>query len=84
MLTSYRWCNVGFGFTLSEIGEMIALYEADLITCADNIPKIQQKVEVINAKIRQLEAIQMPLLNCISNSPGACEIEDTLERLKAS
>jgi DNA-binding transcriptional MerR regulator len=72
----------GFGYTLPEIGELISLYEEDLITCADNIPKIKEKIQVIDEKIQQLFAVRAQLLKCVSCCPGGCEIETTLEKLK--
>jgi DNA-binding transcriptional MerR regulator len=72
----------GFGFTLPEIGELISLYEEDLITCADNIPKVREKIQVIEEKIQQLLKVRTQLLKCVSRCPGGCEIETALEKLK--
>ena len=71
----------GFGFTLPEIGELIALYESDLNTCADNIPKVKEKIVSIDEKIQQLNLIREKLVNCLNNCPGACDIEITLNKL---
>jgi len=74
----------GFGFTLPEIREMISLYEEDLLRCADNIPLIQAKIQVIDEKIQQLLAVRAHLQKCIDNCPGHCSIEESLEKLKSA
>ncbi len=76
----------GFGFTLNEIDEIIRLYEADLSTCPENLPKVYEKINSIDEKIRQLEEVKQKLVNCIkdcsSSNPCGCKLEDALAELK--
>ena len=72
----------GFGFTLSEIQEMISLFEEDLLVCSDNIPMIKQKIKQIDSKINELTEIKIHLSNCIISCPGDCKVENTLKELK--
>ena len=73
-----------FGFTLNEIDEMISLYEEDLISCIDNIPKVKSKIEMIDRKIIELQNIKSALLKCIKNCPADCEIDSVLKGLNTS
>lgn len=73
----------GFGFTLNEIQEMISLYEEDLLTCSDNIPKVKEKIKVIDSKIKELKEVKRLLQNCIAHCPVDCQVEATLSELKS-
>lgn len=76
----------GFEFTLNEIDEIIHLYEADVQTCQENLPKIHEKINSIDEKIRQLEVFRLKLLDCIKDCspyvPCGCQLENTLVELK--
>lgn len=70
-----------FGFTLTEIADLISLYEADLPVCSENIPKIKEKIRLIDEKIKQLKSVKQQLIQCMKNCPDACKIEETLGKL---
>lgn len=76
----------GFGFTLNEINEIIRLYEADITTCPENLPKVHDKIKSIEEKIMQLEEVKKKLTDCIKDcssiSPCGCKLDDALSELK--
>lgn len=72
----------GFGFTLNEIQEMISLYEENLLTCSDNIPKVKEKIRLIDGKIKELKEVKRLLQSCIAHCPADCQVEATLMELK--
>lgn len=72
----------GFGFTLNEIGDMISLFEEDLLVCSDNIPMIRDKIRIIDIKMKELKEMKKHLSNCIACCPGNCQVENALKELK--
>jgi len=76
----------GFGFTLNEIDEIIRLYEADITTCPENLPKVHEKIKSINEKIMQLEDVKKKLTDCIKDcssvNPCGCQLDEALSELK--
>ncbi len=76
----------GFGFTLNEIDETIRLYEADITTCPENLPKVYEKITAIEEKIKQLEEVKLKLLACVKDcssvSPCGCQLDNALAELK--
>lgn len=57
-----------YGFTLNESAEMMALIEADLASCERVSKAAEEKIAIINAKIRELEAIK----NLLQTSVDSC------------
>ncbi|MBE7542479.1 MAG: MerR family DNA-binding protein [Bryobacteraceae bacterium] len=47
-----------FGFTLSEIRELLALLSSDAATCDDVCVRAERKLDEIEAKMRELSAIR--------------------------
>lgn len=76
----------GFGFTLNEIDEIIRLYEADIAKCPENLPKVHDKINAIDEKIKQLEEVKQKLMECVKDctttSPGCCQLDSALSGLK--
>ena len=52
-----RRCQ-GFGFTLAEIRDLIALLDEDSATCDDVCARVERKLEEIEAKLRELRSIR--------------------------
>lgn len=61
-----------FGFTLNEVSELLGMLEANEATCKNLSQKIDEKVLLINQKIKELETIRKQLLdgkkNCEDDS----------------
>ena len=74
-----------FGFSLSEIGEMVQLYESNPKACRENIPKIQAKVQALDKKITRLMAfrdrLQTTITDCLVDCENTCGLDKTLSGL---
>jgi DNA-binding transcriptional MerR regulator len=61
-----------YGFTLNESAEIIALIEANLASC-DRVSKAaEEKMAMIDAKIRELQAIKTLLKTSIDSCSNSC------------
>ncbi|MDQ7006447.1 MAG: heavy metal-responsive transcriptional regulator [Acidobacteriota bacterium] len=75
----------GLGFTLQEIGELLALRAAPGACCADVRRRAEAKLQVIDEKIRTLEAMRSALGGLIAacadqEGPASeCPILDAME-----
>ena len=73
-----------FGFTLTEIGEIVRLYEIDPRNCQQNIPKIQAKLQTLDQKIARLSLfrnrLQATLEDCSEDCETRCEMNQALNR----
>ena len=75
----------GLGFTLQEIGELLALRAAPGTCCADVRRRAEAKLQVIDEKIRTLEAMRGALGRLIAECAGQegpaseCPILEALE-----
>ena len=77
------------GFSLKEIGELIALRTGPETTCAEVKSKAKAKLADIESKIDDLQRMQKALLKLATTCRGrgpinACPILDALDRERAS
>jgi MerR family mercuric resistance operon transcriptional regulator len=73
------------GFSLKEIGELLALRADPATTCTDVKRRAEAKVAAIEAKVRDLRAMQRALAevtaSCRGRGPvGDCPILDALDK----
>lgn len=52
-----------FGFTLNEIVELLDMLDVNEATCKNMCHKIDEKVMLINRKIKELKAVRQQLIN---------------------
>lgn len=74
----------GFGFTLNEIADLLDMLDVNEATCKNVSHKIDEKVLLINQKIKELKAVRKQLLdgkkNCqnetglLKNPDGTCPV----------
>ena len=73
------------GFTLNEIKDMAHLYSMDPHSCSDNVPKIKQKLEDVDAKIKALKKMRSKLAEtascCETGCPDNCGLDKSLSVL---
>ncbi len=59
----------GFGFTLNEVSELLDMSEVNEATCKNVSHKIDEKILLINQKIKELKAVRKQLSdgkqNCV-------------------
>jgi DNA-binding transcriptional MerR regulator len=63
----------GFGFTLNESSELIAMIEEHQASCSKVSMKINEKVTVIDEKIKELQQIKNMLVNGVALCLNGCE-----------
>lgn len=73
------------GFSLEEIQELLALRVDASTSCAQVQARAQTKIQEIDAKIRQLQAMQAALADLVAaceqgGTEGECPFLDALER----
>ena len=56
----------GYGFTLNETSNFIALIEENMASCSAVNDKVIDKVKLIDEKIRELKQIKKMLLNSVA------------------
>lgn len=70
-----------FGFTLNEIADLLDMLEVNEATCKNVTHKIDEKVLLINQKIKELKTVRKQLLdgkkNC-QNETGALKSPDEI------
>jgi DNA-binding transcriptional MerR regulator len=63
----------GFGFTLNESSEIIAMIEENQASCSNVSAKVNEKVTIINEKIEELMQVKNMLVNgvilCLNGNP---------------
>ncbi|RMG27388.1 MAG: MerR family transcriptional regulator [Bacteroidetes bacterium] len=64
----------GFGFSLSEIREILHFYSWDLLSCEEGGEKIAEKIRLIDQKILQLTEVRKKLCQIMES----CETNDCL------
>lgn len=74
----------GFGFTLNEIVDLLDMLAVNEATCKNVAHKIDEKVSLIDQKIKELKAVRKQLLdgkkNCqtdtgaLKNPDGTCPV----------
>ncbi len=62
----------GFGFTLNEIAEILALFDKNIATCEIMAIKVKEKLNRIDEKIKDLNEMKMMMIDKIKNIPGEC------------
>lgn len=62
----------GFGFTLNEVADLLDMIEVNEASCKNVSHKINDKVVLLDEKIRELIAIRKMLLNGISKCEAGC------------
>lgn len=66
----------GLGFTLNETSVLLGMIETNEATCTNVASKIQEKVTVLDEKIRELVNVRTMLLNGLQKCSGAsCDPE---------
>lgn len=53
----------GFGFTLNEIAELLDMLDVNEATCKNVCHKIDEKIMLINQKIKELKTVRQQLAN---------------------
>jgi DNA-binding transcriptional MerR regulator len=68
----------GFGFTLDESGDLLAMIEENQASCLAVSKKIEQKVKTIDQKIEELQQIKNMLLSgatlCLDGTQPSAEV----------
>jgi DNA-binding transcriptional MerR regulator len=67
----------GFGFTLNESSDLIALIEENMASCSTVNGKVESKVQIIDEKIKELQQIKDMLLKgvelCLNGSAPSAD-----------
>ncbi|MFD2588774.1 MerR family DNA-binding protein [Croceitalea marina] len=63
----------GFGFTLNEICEILELYEINSANCATLLTKVNKKIDEIDSKIKQLEALKKTIIDKVNDANNNCQ-----------
>lgn len=67
----------GFGFTLSQTSDLLALIDENMASCSTVSDKVETKVKAIEEKIKELERIKDILLKgvglCLNGRPPASD-----------
>ncbi|MEQ8714896.1 MAG: MerR family transcriptional regulator [Cyclobacteriaceae bacterium] len=53
----------GFGFTLNEVSELLEMLDVNAATCTNVSHRIDEKILLINQKIRELKSVKKQLLD---------------------
>ena len=61
----------GFGFTLNEASELLDMIDVNQATCTNVSHKIEEKVGLLDEKIRELINIRTLLLNGLTKCKGS-------------
>jgi DNA-binding transcriptional MerR regulator len=64
-----------FGFTLNESADLLKMIDQNEASCKNVLHKIDDKVKLLDDKIRELIAIRSALLKGLKNCEGACDPE---------
>ncbi len=67
----------GFGFTLNEVLEVLDMIEVNTASCNNVKGKIEDKVTLLDQKIRELIEIRSLLINGVSKCNVGCTPENT-------
>ncbi len=74
-----------FGFSLKEIKETVSSYEQDSGNCVKNVPKLEEKLFIIDSTIEKLsrlkEKLQITTRDCSQDCKNCCGINKTLQTL---
>lgn len=66
------------GFTLNEIGEIINLYLGETNPCPEILDTVNNRIELINQKMKELEEFKKKLSTIRDNCNGNCQLDDIL------
>jgi DNA-binding transcriptional MerR regulator len=64
-----------FGFTLNEVSDLLDMIDVNEATCDNVESKIEDKIKLLDEKIRELIAIRNQLLEGVKNCSGSCDPE---------
>jgi len=62
-----------FGFTLTEVSDLLDMIDMDEATCKNVAHKIEDKVNLLDEKIKELISIRTILLNGMKNCSSDCD-----------
>lgn len=65
----------GFGFTLNETADLLLLIERNKASCSNVTDTVQQKVSILDEKIREMIQMRQMLLSVVSTC-SSCGDED--------
>lgn len=65
----------GFGFTLNEVADLLDMIEMNEASCKNVAHKINDKVTLLDEKIRELITIRTLLLNSVNKCADGCNPE---------
>jgi len=63
----------GFGFTLNETAEFLELMGRNQASCDNVAHKAEEKVKLIDQKIRELQDLKEVLVNSVSSCQSCCQ-----------
>ncbi|MBK9191285.1 MAG: MerR family DNA-binding protein [Crocinitomicaceae bacterium] len=64
-----------FGFTLNEVSDLLDMIDVNEATCNNVESKIEDKIKLLDEKIRELIAIRNQLLEGVKKCAGSCDPE---------
>ena len=62
-----------FGFTLNETGELLDLLKMNLANCNHLSEKVEEKIAIMDLKIKELQQIKSQLINGLQQCNACCE-----------
>lgn len=62
-----------FGFTLNESAELLDMIELNTATCSNVANKVEEKVELIEQKIKELEGLKAQMIAKVQECRSCCE-----------
>lgn len=68
-----------FGFTLNEVSDLLDMIDVNEATCNNVAHKIEDKIKMLDEKIRELISIRTMLLKGMKNCSGYCDPENPLD-----
>lgn len=69
----------GFGFTLNEVSDLLDMIEMNEASCKNVSHKINDKVSLLDEKIRELIAVRTLLLNGVNKCNDGCDTSKDIE-----
>lgn len=63
----------GFGFTLNETAEFLELIKSNQASCDNVAQKAEEKVKLIEQKIRELQDLKDVLIHSVSSCQSCCQ-----------
>lgn len=66
-----------FGFTLNEVSEILDLMELNVATCNNIGERVEEKVKIMDEKIRLMLELRQSMITKISECYGKCSSSET-------